>query len=394
MKDFFIVLVVLFVIAAVFQDDFIFTIFYLLAGAFVFSRIWSGRSINGIQYTRNFQPRVFHDEEIPTHIELSNNGLLPILWLRLQESVPTELAPAAPLKQVISIRPRGRATFEYVMKARKRGFYTIGPLFASTGDLFGMGGEQLKEGKLDKLIVYPRIIHFRNLSLLSRSPLGTLRYHQPVFEDPSRPIGKRNYVTGDSLRRVDWKATAAAGRLQVKQYEPSIALTAAIILNMNKEEYGRFSQLDSLEFAVVVSASLANWIISKKQAVGLVTNGTDPTMSKETFQPLIPRKSRNHLMRILDILARVEIVDEAPFIELLQKTSIHLPWGTTLFLITGSADETVFDGIFRLRQAGYGVVLILIGHAVEVSYAKARGKRFGVPVYHFRNELDLDIWRQ
>ena len=146
MKDFLFVLVILFIVAAVFADDFVFTIFYLLAGTYIFSRIWSARSIGGVSYTRHFQGRVFHGEDVPTKIELTNNRLLPILWLRLQESVPTELAPAEPLKQVISMGPRGRASLEYVMKARKRGIHTIGPMFASTGDLFGMGGEQRTEG--------------------------------------------------------------------------------------------------------------------------------------------------------------------------------------------------------------------------------------------------------
>ena len=52
-----------------------------------------------------------------------------------------------------------------------------------------------------------------SLSLPSHSPLGTLRHTQPIFEDPSRVTGKRDYISGDSLRRVDWKATAATGRL-------------------------------------------------------------------------------------------------------------------------------------------------------------------------------------
>ncbi|MBN2149204.1 MAG: DUF58 domain-containing protein [Anaerolineales bacterium] len=394
MKDFLFILVILFIVAAVFADDFVFTIFYLLAGTYIFSRIWSARSIGGVSYARHFQERVFHGEDVPTKIELINERLLPILWLRLQESVPTELAPAEPLKQVISLGPRGRASFDYVMKARKRGFYTIGPMFASTGDLFGMGGEQRTEGGVDKLTVYPRIVHLTSLKMPSHSPMGTLRHHQPIFEDPSRTMGKRDYVTGDSLRRVDWKASATTGRLQVKQFEPSMALTTAILLNLNQEEYGRQARIDAVEFAIVVAASLANWVVSKKQTVGLITNGTDPLADKQPFKPLLPRKGRNHLMRILDILARVQPIQEGPFVSLLQEATLHLAWGTTLILITGQADEALFGEIFRLRQSGYSVVLILAGHAQEAREAKARGHQFGFPVFHFRNELDLDIWRQ
>lgn len=394
MKDFLLIIVVLFMIAAIFADDFVFTILYLLAGSYIFSRLWSARSISGIRYSRHFPERVFYGEDVPVRIDLTNNSILPVLWLRLQESVPTELAPAMPLKQVISLGPRGNAHFDYLMKARKRGYYTVGPMFASTGDLFGMGAEQRTEGQKDYLTVYPHIFHFTSLKMPSHSPMGTLRHHQPIFEDPSRQMGKRDYVHGDSLRRVDWKATATTGRLQVKQFEPSMALTSAIFLNLNEEEYARFSRIDSVELAVVVAASLANWMIAKKQTVGLVTNGVDPLAEKKPFQPLLPRKGRNHLMRILDILARVQSMQGVAFTDLLHDASLFLTWGTTLILITGQADEIIYNEIFRLRQAGFSIVLVLIGHTPDVSEAKLRGQQFGFPVYHFRNELDLDIWRQ
>jgi hypothetical protein len=90
--------------------------------------------------------------------------------------------------------------------------------------------------------------------LPSRSPIGTLRHTQPIFEDPSRVRGKRDYTTGDSLRRVDWKATATTGRLQVKQFEPSIALETALFLNLNADEYLQRTRLDATELAIVIAA--------------------------------------------------------------------------------------------------------------------------------------------
>jgi len=232
------------------------------------------------------------------------------------------------------------------------------------------------------------------MKMPSNSPMGTLPHSQPIFEDPSRTIGKRDYISGDSLRRVDWKTTAASGRLQVKLFEPSMALTTTIMLNLNQDEYGRFARLDSLEFAIVMAASLANWVTSKKQTVGLITNGIDPHAENQPFKPLIPRRGRFHLMRMLDVLARVKHVQESKFIDLLHFATLHLGWGTTLILITGQADQTLFDELFRLRKSGYKIMLILIGHPPDVNDAMARGKQFGFPIYHFRNELDLDLWRQ
>ena len=173
------------------------------------------------------------------------------------------------------------------------------------------------------------------MKLPSRSPLGTLRHTQPIFEDPSRVRGKRDYMAGDSLRRVDWKATASTGRLQVKQFEPSIALETAIFLNLNADEYAPRTRLDATELAIVIAASLANWIVGKRQSVGLSVNGVDPIGTEDKAQALPPRKGRAHLTRILDVLARVRSAPPTPFAQLFQYEAARLPWGTTVILITG-----------------------------------------------------------
>ncbi len=118
--------------------------------------------------------------------------------------------------------------------------------------------------------------------------MGTLRHHQPIFEDPSRIFGKRPYVSGDSLRRVDWKATASTGQLQVKLFEPSIALETEIFLDLNTEAYEFHSRASATELAIVVTASLANWVVRARQSVGLVTNGLDPLAQDGLPPRLLP----------------------------------------------------------------------------------------------------------
>ena len=71
----------------------------------------------------------------------------------------------------------------------------------------------------------------------------------------------------------------------------------------------------------------------------------------------------------------------------------HLPWGTTVILITGSVDDALFDEIFRARRAGLNVVLILCGTVKNLAEIQHRAEHFGIPVQHFARERDLDIWR-
>ncbi|MCL5995587.1 MAG: DUF58 domain-containing protein [Chloroflexi bacterium] len=395
MSDYFILfLVIVVLIAALLREDYVLTLFYFVIGSYAISRWWSERAFKALTVQRTFNDRAFLYDKVTVRLDIANTSNLPVVWLRLHDSLPVELVGAENFRRVVSIGPRGHQQFQYDLQPGRRGYYQIGPLFLYSGDVLGLSEERARQGALDHLTVYPRIIPLSRVALPSRSPMGTLRHHQPIFEDPTRVRGKRDYVAGDSLRRVDWKATATSGRLQVKQFEPSIALETAIFLNLNTSDYYYRTRNDATELAIVVAASIANWVISKKQTAGLVTNGTDVLASNGHAPALAPEKGRGHLMRILDVLARVQMTETDSFVELLQRQRVNLAWGTTVILITGNADHAMFDELFQARRSGLNIVLVLCGHVIDAQEIKHRAEHFGIPVHHFNSEKDLDIWRK
>ncbi len=393
-NNFFLLLLLLALVAIVLRADFVLTLVYLLVGAYVLGRWWSRHALSAAHFSRRFQHRAFLDEHVPVQLEIVNTRWLPIVWLQLVERLPIELIAPNWFRCAITVGPYARARFDYTLRANQRGYYRIGPLQLRSGDLIGLSDEVQHEGNADYLTVYPRIVPLTHVPLPSHSPLGTLRHTQPIFEDPSRVRGKRDYVSGDSLRRIDWKATAALGRLQVKQFEPSIALETAIVLNLNRDEYDYHTRDEATELAIVIAASLANWIVAQRQAIGLYVNGTDPIRTNGAVQTLPPRKGRAQLTRLLDVLARVRVAETARLLLLLQREMPHLSWGTTLILITGTGDDELFDAILRARQAGLNVVLTLVGMVPTIAAIRQRAGHFGIPLYEFANERDLNVWRQ
>ena len=386
-------LVFLLIVASFVHGDFAITVAYLFVGIFFVGRLWVQQTSKSLHCERRLEPHAFWGEEIPVRLAIKNPSILPIPWLRLYESLPVNLTAGESITRVVSLGPREQVDIEYTLRARKRGYYPIGPLFTSQGDMFGLIDAQESEAAPSYLTVYPRIIPLTKIKLPSRSPLGTLRHTQKIFEDPTRVLSKRDYVTGDSLRRVDWKSTATVGRLQVKQFEPSIALEVSLFLNLNATEYPAKSQVDATELAIVIAASLANWVVSQKQTVGLVTNGVS-VANKKSMQPILPGKGRAHLMRILETLAQVQKQENIPLVEMLQKHGPSLSWGTTLVVITGGADELVFDEIFRAQRRGQSVVLIISGRTANVREMKQRAEYFNLPFHAFQDEDDLTLWRQ
>jgi len=390
----FIFLIVLAIIAAILRADFVLILIYILLGVYTVGRWWSQWALKTVHVSRTLNHRAFLGEKISVFLEIYNRGRLPIVWLQFQESLPSALIPTGSFQHVVSLSPGERLKFEYMLTGRRRGYYDIGPLKLYSGDIFGLTGEQERLMEGDHVVVYPKIVPLTKVNLLSRSPMGTLRHKQPIFEDPTRILGKRDYVAGDSLRRVDWKATANTGRMQVKLFEPSIALETAIFLNLNVAEYNSRTRFDATELGIVVAASLANWVSGLRQSVGLNTNGLDPLLKDVYAQPVPPRRGRSHLMRILDVLARIQAAESTDFVQLVRQQMVHLSWGTTLILITPNIDEVLFDALFQAQRAGLNAILVPCGPIAGLSQIRQRADYFGFQFFHILNERDLDIWRQ
>jgi len=390
-------LIVLLAVAFFTRVDFFFYLLYTLAGIYILGRVWASRSLAAVVLERRHDQRVFWGETFPVHVEVRNRGWLPVLWLRLHDTVPANLTPGTVFRQVISLLPRERLRFSYRLVGRQRGYYRFGPLVTLGGDLLGSASYEHRSEHEDYVIVYPKIVPLADLGFPSQSPFGILPSRERLFEDPTRIRGVRDYQPGDSLRRMDWKTSARVGSLQVRRYEPAIALETAVFLNLDATDYPQAHRRQATELGIIVAASLAVHLIEKRQAVGLFTNGRDPLAEPTGTTPALPlRKGREHLMHLLQLLACVEVAPEeqaVPFLELLSRKSLGLPWGSTLVIITAREVEGFMDTLLALRRRGLVVILVLTCPDRDFEATAQRADQIGVQALRIWTEQDLDVWR-
>ncbi len=386
-------LISLVVLASLSQDSFIFTVVYLFAGAYLLGSYWNNRVMLSATFKRTFIDHAFPGETIPVVLELHNKSRFPAIWLQIQELLTMDISDTKTIHKIVSLSSYGNVKIDYLLNPKRRGYYKVGPIQFSSGDLLGLIEIKQREGEPHYLTVYPKVYPLSRFKIPSRSPMGNLKHEQPIFEDPSRPIGKHDYISGDSLRRIDWKASASAGKLQVKLFEPSIALEAIIFLNLNVEEYLLKTRFFATEMAISLAASIANWMVAQKQAVGLYTNGFDILTDRATPPPLPPRKGRTHLMRLLETLARIQASESETCQSLIHRNRFNLSWGTTIIIITGEVNEGLFDEIFATKKTGLDVVLVLCGEVFNLQEIKRKASFMKIPLYYFLDERDLKSWR-
>ena len=396
-------LLVLLAVAFFAQIEQFFYLLYILFGVYVVGRLWARRSLASVMVRRLHDQRVFLEQPFEVGISVHNQSWLPVLWMRLTDSAPVGLTVGQGFRQVVSLKPREQLRLTYTLKGRQRGYYTLGPLTAVGGDLLGSKTYEHQETEDDFVIVYPKIIPLQDLALPSQSPFGIVPSRERIFEDPTRIQGVREYKPGDSLRRMDWKTSARTGSLQVRRYEPAISLETAVFLNLNSDDYAQRHRSQSTELGIVVAASVAAHLTQRRQAVGLFTNGTDPfalSSAEGDVAPLVPahppRKGREHLMAVLDLLARIERSsgdNVLPFLDLLHRKSMGLPWGSTVIVITARDKEGLVDTLLSLRRRGLAVILVLTCPDRNHARVVERAGQIGVQTLRVWTEKEMDVWR-
>lgn len=396
MGNFIAFVLILFVLAALLRIDFFFTILYLFVGVYVVSHFWFHRSLKNLDVSRTLQQRAFFGDNVTVTLKFKNRSRLPILWLRLNESFPVALSSPPFVREVITLGGKASHTVQYSLTGRKRGYYRIGPLTLQTGDLLGLKGELTGRFEPDHLIVYPKVVPISRLGLPTHSPQVILPTPLPLFQDPARIIGVRDYVLGDNPRHIHWPATATTSRISVKQFQPAIARYNAVFLNLSRPDYAQRGYPEpAIELAIVVAASLANHIITfENLPIGLMTTGFDPLVEGQQRFNLPPRKGREQLMQILEVLARVQSEDEDTyFLETVRQAAMHLSWGTTIIIITSHESDELLKSFLFLKRSGFQMVLVLVDPPRTRTQTRAEPTRdLDFPVFKIRREEDIEAW--
>lgn len=387
---------------------------------------WANYCMRNIHYRRALsEKRALFGEEISMSVSLENAKLLPVPWLEIEEIVPRSLtitgrstrvrlsSESVVLESLFSLRWYERVTRRYTVTCCARGVHAIGPTTLRSGDVFGFQSRQETLENRQYLLVYPMVVPLTRFSLPARHPFGDYQAPRRLLEDPSRVIGVREYQYGDDLRRVHWKATARAMRLQSKVYQATTTYTMVIFLNVVQQLdvwYGIHPELQ--ELSVCAAASVANWALDEGLAVGFYANTTMfmpelgmtlPTTKSEEGEAapsleiivaeqikrrrirLLPASGDEQRKRIMEAMARVQSYFGSRIEELIQAERTRLPAGATVVVITSTVSETLLESLARVRAAGHSVTILFVG---DTPIAKHLA---GITVYHIGGE---DTWKQ
>jgi uncharacterized protein (DUF58 family) len=190
----------------------------------------------------------------------------------------------------------------YTLRPTERGVYNFGFTICYASTTIGLVLRKYELNEETEVKVYPSFIQMRKFELYAISNRLT-----DIGIKKIRRIGHtmefdqiRDYVRGDDVRSINWKATARANSLMINQYQDEKSQQVVNVIDMGRVMKMPFDGLHLLDYAINTSLVISNIALLKEDKAGLVTFSNNKSVVVK------PEKKRTHIQRIQETLYNLE----------------------------------------------------------------------------------------
>lgn len=318
---------------------------------------WQHYALSGLSYTRRLsESRVRFGEPVELEIEVVNDKVLPLAFVEIDDILPRHVAidgaaiiqhfgSPPRLVQVLGLLPYQRVRRRLILTCARRGEHRLGPATMTSGDPLGLRLSHTTVPASERLLVYPKCFALSPSGIASKVLVGDHQSANMLAQDPTRVAGVRPWQRGDSLRQVNWRATARTGELVVRRFEPSSEKKVAIFLDVFLSGVSAFApESDELELLVALCASLVSELDATGIPVGCYSTGS------AGGRPLALAPRRFGAAEVLEGLARLVPLYSLSFEALLAQASVRLSPATSLVVLATELSAPALGEIAALRR--------------------------------------------
>lgn len=305
--------------------------------------IYKKRWFKGLKADAFFKvEEVFAGEEaeLTETIENGKSLPLPMVKMKLQLSKKLVFKDTDNSKvsdffyrtDIYNIGPNQRVKRTIKFLARDRGYYDFHGVDILGGDLFYTAEFVKSIGVSSHLYVYPKVYKPSLMEPVINRINGEVLTKNNLIEDPFELKGIREYQTYDSLKNVNWKASAKTEDLMVNMHDYTAKRDIRIFLNLSDSTL--YDQAELKELCISMAISLVIHFCKMGIPISLYSNTHDIL----TDEPLHIEEGSGdtHVRTINRALARIDLSKKAiPFEECLK--SIMLEGAKDSYTIVVSA---------------------------------------------------------
>lgn len=221
--------------------------------------------------------------------------------------------------------------FEYILEPKERGEYSFGNLNIFVKSPVGLVSKRFTFQKDANLPSYPSFIHLRKYELMALQNeflLGGLKKirklgHTMEFEQI------KEYVPGDDVRTINWKATSKRNQLMVNQFQDEKSQRIFMLIDKGRTMQMPFNGLSLLDYSINATMALSHIILKKSDRAGMMT------FSKKTENKVAADNKSGQLRKISEALYNIQTnFYESDFSRLYQDVKFSIGQRSLLLLFT------------------------------------------------------------
>jgi len=253
----------------------------------------------GISASRILPEKLSNGDDNPIEISLQNNynfttdllliDELPFQYQKRDFEINTQL------------NKNDQKKINYTLRPLERGEYYFGNLNIYVNTPIGLVTRRFQFAKDAMVPNYPSFLQLRKYMLLA--------FSNKLFEyglKKIRRIGNtmefeqiKDYVNGDDIRNINWKATAKRNHLMVNQFQDERSQPIYSVIDKGRAMKMPFEGLSLLDYAINATLVISNVALKKQDKAGMFT------FSRKVENKVVAERRPSQMNKILETLYNV-----------------------------------------------------------------------------------------
>ena len=296
---------------------------------------------------------IFENGDMSVKFIVKNKGL-GIGFVEIYDQLP----PQARITKgsnytLLYMRPWQEVSFEYSLKLPLRGHYHLGPVKMRVQDAFDLFYNERIEESIHSFSVFPEIEILEEQVITSRAPKllsGAMPLN--VIGTGTEFYSLREFVPGDSLRSVNWKALAKKGKMMVNETVREDVMDVILLLDAREVSAVGGGKDTPLEMSCRAAATYAKQLLDERNNVALMIYG-------ESVEKIDLDRGEHHLFKILTALSSATPKGNLKLEIVLKDMLPYIPSGSPIILFSSLDDDhTISEAFANTISRGYTITTI------------------------------------
>ena len=255
---------------------------------------------SGFDATRITPEKLSNGDENAINVSLKNYYTFPVK-VKIIDEIPFQFQ-IRNFEINQKLKANSATAINYYLRPTERGEYFFGNLNVYVHSPFQLISRRFTFNKDTMVPTYPSYIQLRKYDLLAFSnnlfQYGVKKIrrigHSMEFEQI------KEYVHGDDIRTLNWKATAKRNSLMINQFQDEKSQSIYMVIDKGRVMKMPFNGLSLLDYAINSTLVLSNIILKKQDKAGMFA------FSKKVENRVVAEKRSSQMQNILESLYNIQ----------------------------------------------------------------------------------------